>query len=94
MVSETGCRPSACSGVFAPDNVVDVGWPSVAVDAGRKEPRVDKVEVLGREREWPIQVINLHSVMLATVTRGYTSNQTGTRVDEPSGTINGCDHLL
>lgn len=79
-VKGAGCNTSASSGVFAPDDIVDVGWPSVAVDAGRKESRVDKVEVVRREREWPVQIINLHSVMLATVTQDCTLNRTGSQI--------------
>lgn len=62
-------QPFHLLGLFAPDDVADVGWPSAAVNAGRKESRVDKIEVVRRECEWFVQVIDLFGFMLATVIR-------------------------
>jgi hypothetical protein len=78
--SGAGCSHSACSGVSAPDDIADIGWPPAAVDAGRKEARMDKVEVVRRECEPSVQVIDLSGVVLATVSQGYTSNQPGNKV--------------
>jgi hypothetical protein len=50
---------STCSGGFAPDYVAKIGWPSGSVDAGRKESRVDKIEMVCRKGETAVQVIDL-----------------------------------
>lgn len=55
-------------GMFAPDDVADIGRPSGPVDAGRKESRVYKIKVVRRKCECSIQVVNLQDVVLATVT--------------------------
>jgi hypothetical protein len=70
---KTGLRATAkspCLGGCVPDYVTEIGRPSGSVDAGRKESRVDKIEVVCGKREGAIQVIDLFGDILATVPRG------------------------
>lgn len=56
--------------MIAPDYVLDVGWPSTSMDSGGEESGVYQIEVIGREGECPVQVIDLRRATLATVLLG------------------------
>lgn len=50
---------STSSGELAPDYVTKIGWPSGSINAGRKESRMDKIEMVCRKGETAVQVIDL-----------------------------------
>lgn len=90
-------QPFTLLGIFAPDDVTNVGWPSVTVNAGRKESRVNKIEVVRRECEWSIQVINLHDTSSATVLPWQSLNKTGQpkmSLEADATACKGLDNLL
>lgn len=46
-----GSLAAELPGIFAPDDVADIGRPPSTVDAGRKESRVYKIKVVRRKCE-------------------------------------------
>jgi hypothetical protein len=67
-VSQINSKVNLLKG-FAPDYVTEIGWPSGSVDTGRKESRVDKIEVVGGKCEAAVQIIDLLDDMLAALLR-------------------------
>lgn len=79
-------------GRVVPHYVTDIGWPASPVDAGRKESRVYQVKMVCREGESSVQVVHLHSILLATVRTGSTrlnSNWNSMWIDRVDGLEHG-----
>ena len=67
-----GPKSSVGEGV-TPGDVTDVARPSSSVDAGRKQSGMHKIEVVGREGERLIQVVDLFDDRLTTILKNEDS---------------------